>query len=147
MTERGPAEPEDDWGSPQTPWSTPQQPPSQPEPSPGQWQEQQLPQPPPDRWQQPTGPQPTWHPQAANHVRNYLIPAIAATLLCCLPTGIVAIVYSSQSQSKLRSGDVAGAIQASNNARLWLIISVVAGLVAGVIYVIVVAANSSGSSY
>jgi hypothetical protein len=63
-------------------------------------------------------------------VPGYLLPAsIAATLLCCLPTGIAAIVYSAQANSKSQAGDTAGASQAVKNANIWLMVSVVGGLV------------------
>jgi hypothetical protein len=68
-------------------------------------------------------------PPGAN-VPGYLLPAsIAATLLCCLPTGIAAIVYSAQANSKSQQGDTAGATQAVKNAQLWLWISAGAGLI------------------
>ncbi|HXX01437.1 MAG TPA: CD225/dispanin family protein [Candidatus Acidoferrales bacterium] len=59
-------------------------------------------------------------------VPNYLVFAILATVLCCLPAGIPAIVYAAQVNGKLQAGDLAGAQQASKNAKLWCIISVVA---------------------
>jgi hypothetical protein len=65
-------------------------------------------------------------------VDNYLVFAILATVLCCLPAGIPAIVYASQVNSKLQAGDVAGAQAASKNAKLWCLIS--AGLfLAGIV--------------
>jgi predicted secreted protein len=54
--------------------------------------------------------------------------SILATLFCCLPTGIAAIVYSAQANSKSQVGDTAGASQAAKNANIWLVISVVAAL-------------------
>ena len=67
-------------------------------------------------------------------VRNYLVPSILATLFCCLPGGIAAIVFSAQANSKLKVGDVAGAADASRKARLWLIVSVVVGLLGLALY-------------
>lgn len=66
-------------------------------------------------------------------VPNYLVWAILVTLFCFLPTGIVAIVYASQVNSKLAAGDVAGAREASNKAKMWTIISAVVGVLVGVI--------------
>ncbi|MEW6131498.1 MAG: CD225/dispanin family protein [Acidobacteriota bacterium] len=57
-------------------------------------------------------------------VPNYLIWSILTTLLCCIPAGVVAIVYSSQVNSKLQVGDYAGAVDASNKAKMWCLISV-----------------------
>ena len=56
-------------------------------------------------------------------VDNYLVFAILATVLCCLPAGIPAIVYASQVNSKLQGGDIAGAQAASKNAKMWCLIS------------------------
>lgn len=64
-------------------------------------------------------------------VPGYLLPAsIAATLLCCLPTGIAAIVYSVQARSKSQVGDTAGSTQAVKNANIWLVVSLVGGVLA-----------------
>ena len=61
-------------------------------------------------------------------VENYLVFAILATVLCCLPTGVAAIVYAAQVNNKLQMGDLAGAQAASKNAKLWCLISVGVGL-------------------
>jgi hypothetical protein len=61
-------------------------------------------------------------------VPNYLVFAILATACCCLPAGIPAIVYASQVNSKLQTGDLAGAQAASNNAKMWCWISLGLGL-------------------
>ena len=56
-------------------------------------------------------------------VNNNLVWAILATLFCCLPTGIVAIVYAAQVDSKVSGGDVVGARQSASNAATWSWIS------------------------
>ena len=61
-------------------------------------------------------------------VPNYLVFAILATVFCCLPTGIAAIVYAAQVNGKLQVGDLAGAQAASKNAKLWCLISLGLGL-------------------
>ena len=53
------------------------------------------------------------------HVPNHLVWAILVTIFCCLPFGIVSIVYAAQVNGKLAVGDVAGARQASQNAKTW----------------------------
>ena len=40
-----------------------------------------------------------------------------------MPMGIVAIVFSTQVNKKLAMGDYAGAVEASNKAKLWCIIA------------------------
>jgi hypothetical protein len=76
-------------------------------------------------------------------VPNYLVWAILVTLFCFLPTGIAAIVFASQVNSKLAVGDVAGAVEASNKAKMWTIISAVVGVV---VLVIVIAASAGTST-
>ena len=69
-------------------------------------------------------------------VPNYLVQAILCTLFCCLPAGIVSIVYAAQVNSKLAVGDRAGAIQSSENAKKWAWVSF--GLVGVVIVIYIV---------
>src|SRR5437879_11657901 len=66
-------------------------------------------------------------PPAAT-VPNYLVFAILTTVLCCLPTGVPAIVYAAQVNGKLQAGDTAGAQAASKNAKMWCWISFGLGL-------------------
>jgi Interferon-induced transmembrane protein/zinc-ribbon domain len=61
-------------------------------------------------------------------VPNYLVFAILATVFCCLPTGIPAIIFAAQVNGKLQAGDVAGAQAASNNAKIWCWVSFGLGL-------------------
>jgi hypothetical protein len=76
--------------------------------------------------------------QPVANVPNYLVFAILATLLCCLPAGIPAIIYAAQVNGKLQAGDIAGAQQASKNAKLWCWISVGAGLFFVVAYALLI---------
>lgn len=69
-------------------------------------------------------------------IPNYLVWAILVTLFCCVPSGIVSIVYSAQVNSKLAAGDIAGAERASKTARTWIIVSVSVGLVVVAIYAV-----------
>ena len=55
----------------------------------------------------------------ARAIPNYLVQSILVTLCCCLPFGIVAVVYAAQVNGYLRTGDVAGAKSASNSAKMW----------------------------
>jgi len=69
--------------------------------------------------------------------KNYLVPSILATIACCLVTGIISIVYSTQVNSKYEAGDIVGAEKASKTAKTWLIVSVVIGLLGWIIGVII----------
>lgn len=71
-------------------------------------------------------------------VQNYLAFAILATVFCCLPAGIPAIVYAAQVNAKLQGGDLAGAQVASNNAKMWCLISLGLGLGIMALYAILI---------
>jgi hypothetical protein len=73
---------------------------------------------------------------------NYLVWGILATVLCCLPVGIVSIIFSTQVNSKWAAGDVAGANQASQ----WALWCAIGAAVLGVIIVVVFAAIAILSS-
>jgi hypothetical protein len=64
-------------------------------------------------------------------IPNYLVQSILVTICCCMPFGIVALVFAAQVNSKLAAGDVAGAQAASASARTWCIVTVIAGIVTG----------------
>lgn len=87
-----------------------------------------------------------WQGAAAPAIQTYLVPAILVTLFCFLPTGIAAIVFASQVNSKRGVGDYAGAMHASKQARMWTIISLVVGLVFIAFFIIIAAASGGGSS-
>jgi hypothetical protein len=70
-------------------------------------------------------------------IPNYLVQAILVTLCCCLPGGIVAIVYAAQVNGKLAAGDYVGARAASETAKTWCWISFGVGLAINVIWLIV----------
>lgn len=55
----------------------------------------------------------------AERVPNHLVWAILSTLFCCLPLGIVSIVYASQVDGRRLSGDIAGARELSKKAGAW----------------------------
>lgn len=65
---------------------------------------------------------------------NYLVWSILATVLCCLPAGIVAIIYSTQVDSKYNAGDYAGAEASAKTAKMWAMISAGVILLIGLIY-------------
>jgi hypothetical protein len=72
------------------------------------------------------------------NVPNYLVQSILVTLFCCLPFGVVAIIYAAQVNSKLEAGDYNGAVKASADAKKWCWISFGTGIAATVLWFIVV---------
>ena len=98
---------------------------------------------PPTYQQQPSyGPQPGYGPQQPYGARppmpaTYLVWAILATLLCCLPFGIVSIVKASQVSTLYYQGNYAEARAASRAARNWAIASAVSSGAIVLVYVAV----------
>jgi hypothetical protein len=106
-----------------------------------EWQGQQPPawpgQPPAWPGQPPPGypvPQPGW--PAQREPDNYLVWAILVTVLCCLPFGIVSLVYSTKVSGLWAQGRYAEAQASADNAKKWAIIGGVVGVAAYVIGVI-----------
>ncbi len=86
-------------------------------------------QPPPPGWQ---GPQPGW--QGPPEPDNHLVWAILCTVLCCLPFGIVSLVYSNKVSGLWSQGRYGEAQAAADDAKKWAIIGAIVG---GVIAVII----------
>ncbi|MBE6305176.1 MAG: DUF4339 domain-containing protein [Bacteroidales bacterium] len=73
----------------------------------------------------------------SNKPQNFLWLGIVTTLLCCLPAGIVSIIYATKVDNLWNTGDHQGAIDASNNAKTWGFVSVGLGFVLFIIGFIV----------
>ena len=58
-----------------------------------------------------------------------LVWAIIATLLCCLPLGVVAIIYSAKVSQKFSEGDLAAAEHYSEVSAWWCIGTIVGGII------------------
>ncbi|XP_039368187.1 proline-rich transmembrane protein 1-like [Mauremys reevesii] len=80
-------------------------------------------------------------PPPANEV-DYLGYSIFTLLCCCLPLGIVALVYSIQTRDANRSGNAALAQQSSRMARIFNNTALGVGIVVLIVWVAVVIAIS-----
>ena len=72
------------------------------------------------------------HPPVANH----LVWAILSTLFCCLPFGIVSIVYASKVDGLRMSGNLPGAIEMSEKARKWALLATLSPFIGLVLWVV-----------
>ena len=68
-------------------------------------------------------------PRTLPYVPNYLVQAIIVTVFCCIPFGIVAIVFAAQVNTKLAWNDIPGAVSSSQNAKKWCWIAFGTGIV------------------
>lgn len=88
--------------------------------------------PPPGAGQPPGTGQPTFVTagagSAAPSIDTWLWQSIVATLLCCLPLGIVAIVFSSQAQTEINNGNYGAARDKAGTAKTFTLISAALGV-------------------
>lgn len=84
---------------------------------------------------------------------SYLALAIISTILCCLPTGIVSIIYATKVNSLYEDGNYNEAIKASKNAKTWGLVSIGIAVLGWVLYILIFgiamfgAIASSGNAY
>lgn len=79
---------------------------------------------------------------ATEQVPNHMVGAILTALFCCQIGGIVAIVYAAQVNTKLARGDIEGARAASKTANTWIMVSIITGVLIGVIYAFIGVASA-----
>ena len=68
---------------------------------------------------------------------NHLALAIIVTLMCCIPLGIVSIVYSGKVDTALSKGDISEAESMSRKARNWAIAGIIISAASVIMYFII----------
>jgi hypothetical protein len=68
-------------------------------------------------------------PYAPPPVANYFVQSLLCTLCCCMPTGVVAMIFAIRVNQRLHGGDFVGAVEASTQAKIWCWISVALALI------------------
>jgi len=69
---------------------------------------------------------------------NWLVEAILVTLLCCLPFGVVGIIFAAQVNTKQQAGDMEGAEKSRREAAKWTKLGFWIGLGVIILYVLFV---------
>jgi len=87
-------------------------------------------------------PQQPYEPKPGNN----LVWAILVTLFCCLPFGIISIVYASKVDGLWYAGDKIGARNAAKTAGTWALVGAISSLVVWIIYIIFVVAVGAGAT-
>jgi hypothetical protein len=90
---------------------------------------------------QPWNPPPPSYTAPTTAPNNNLVLAIIATvisvLFCCVPHGVVSLIFALQVNKKAEAGDTQGALNAAKQAKMWAFISIVLavlGLIIGMIF-------------
>ncbi len=73
-------------------------------------------------------------------VSNHLVSAILTTLFCCLPFGIVSLIYASRVDLLLSFNKIDDAKTASRKALQWVVVGIVSAFAFWALYAAVVAA-------
>lgn len=100
---------------------------------------------PPYGGQSPYGAMPPGQPPMGGPPPNNLVWAILTTLFCCLPLGVVSIVFAAQVNGKWAAGDVVGAQDSANKAKQFAMWAAIATAVSVVVYIIFATLVALGS--
>lgn len=79
---------------------------------------------------QPWNPPP---PPGTGPPNNNLVIAIIATVVsimfCCIPHGVISLIFATQVNKKAAAGDMPGAINAARQAKMWALISIAVAVI------------------
>lgn len=100
-----------------------------------------------NQYQTPPVYQSSYEPEKPVNWVPYLVLSILTTVCCCVPFGIVGIVYSAKINSAMNAGDYEGAQRAAKTAKIWIIVAAVVGLIANIIVAIMTYSGILGSYY
>jgi hypothetical protein len=70
--------------------------------------------------------------------KNWLIESILVTIFCCLPLGIVGIIFATKVDTFWKTGQYDAAVKASQDAGRWVKLGAIIGAVVIVLYFILV---------
>jgi len=78
--------------------------------------------------------------------KTWLIESILTTIFCCLPFGIVGIVYAAKVESNWYAGRREIALNASKNAKTWTLAALFSGIAVAILYIIFVVIIGIGAA-
>lgn len=74
----------------------------------------------------------------------YLVLSILSTVCCCVPFGIVAIVYAVKINSLVSEGKIDEARSAAKTARIWIIVAFVVGIIFDIVVFLFIFISGAG---
>ena len=69
----------------------------------------------------------------ANNLVLAIIASVVSLMCCCLPHGVISLIFALQVQKKADAGDVQGAMSSAKQAKMWAWISIIVSVVGLVI--------------
>lgn len=67
--------------------------------------------------------------------RDYLVWSILTTLFCCLPFGVVSIIYATKANSAYDAGNFDEHTKCADKAKMWMILGAVIGFIVSVVWI------------
>jgi ABC-type sugar transport system permease subunit len=68
-------------------------------------------------------------PPPGNNLILAIIATVVSVVFCCLPHGVVSLIFALQVDKKAAAGDMQGAVSAAKQAKIWAIVSIAIALV------------------
>ena len=99
------------------------------------------------QYQTPPVYQSSYQPEKPINWVPYLVLSIVTTLCCCLPFGIVGIVYATKINSAMNAGNYEEAQRSARTAKIWIIVAAVVGVIANIIVGVMAAMGAMDSYY
>jgi preprotein translocase subunit Sss1 len=73
--------------------------------------------------------------------KTWMLESILVTLLCCMPIGIIGLIFAAQVRSKYYKGNLVGAHVASQIAQTCFIVSLICGIIGIIGYIVYLSVN------
>ena len=64
-------------------------------------------------------------PPSNNSLVLGILATVVSVMFCCLPHGLISLIFALQVNKKTAAGDVQGAVSAAKQAKTWAIVSLV----------------------
>ncbi len=72
-------------------------------------------------------------PAGGTNIPNNMVLAIIATavslIFCCIPHGLISLMFATQVNKKASAGDIPGAMAAAKNAKTWAMVSIIVAVI------------------
>jgi membrane protein insertase Oxa1/YidC/SpoIIIJ len=89
-------------------------------------------------------PAPSVEAPVGNNLPLAIVASVVSLIFCCLPHGVISLIFATQVNKKAEAGDTAGAMQAAKQAKMfawisiivsviWFVISLIFGILGGIL--------------
>lgn len=68
-------------------------------------------------------------PAPNNNLVIAIIATVVSVMFCCLPHGLVSLIFALQVNKKAAAGDMQGALNSAKQAKTWAIVSIIVSVI------------------